>query len=176
MKKTIFAFILIAALAILLQGQEVLIQDATPFTYAYLECRGSYQQIPAKVNEFMQVFFKQNLMPVGNFFGMYLNSPGEIKEEDLAWRLGFPVPADAAVAAPLLKGECQASKTAVYLYIGPYEKVGVAYAKIFEFIDKNGYKAAGPVMEKYLDMNPDAVKPEDRKTEINLPVEKKSDK
>lgn len=173
MKKMIFACIFISMLAVLAQSQEVVIQDSAPFSYAYLECRGSYQQIPAKINEFMQVFFKQNLMPVGNFFGMYLNSPGEIKEEDLLWRLGFPIAGEETVATPLQKGECQAIKTAVYLYIGPYEKVSDAYAKIFEFIGKNGYKQAGPVMEKYLDMNPDAVKPEDRKTEINLPVEKK---
>ncbi len=173
MKKTILAFVLITVLAVLLQAQEVVIQDSAPFTYAYLECRGSYQQIPAKVNEFMQAFFKQSLMPAGNFFGMYLNSPGEIKEEDLLWRLGFPIAAEETVAAPLQKGECNFAKIAVYLYIGPYEKVSDAYNKIFEFIGKNGYKQAGPVMEKYLDMNPDAIKPEDRKTEINLPVEKK---
>ena len=102
----------------------------------------------------MQEFFKQNLMPAGNFFGMYLNSPGQVKEEELQWRLGFPVPADAAVAAPLLKGECKATKIAVYLHVGPYDKVGDAYGKIFEFIEKSGYKAAGPTMEKYLDMDP----------------------
>jgi len=83
------------------------------------------------------------------------------------------MPADAAVAAPLLKGECKATKMAVYLYVGPYEKVGDAYGKVFQFIEQNGYKMAGPAMEKYLDMNPQAVKPEDLKTEINVPVEKK---
>jgi effector-binding domain-containing protein len=173
MKKTVLAFVLIALWAVSVSGQEVVIQDSTPFTYAYLECSGSYQQIPAKIAIFMQEFFKQNLFPVGNFFGMYLNSPGQVKEEELQWRLGFPVAADAAVAAPLLKGECQATKMAVYLYVGPYEKVSDAYGKIFEFIEKNGYQAAGPTMEKYLDMDPTAVKPEDRKTEINLPVVKK---
>ena len=77
------------------------------------------------------------------------------------------------MAAPLLKGECKATKMAVYLYVGPYEKVGDAYTKLFQFIDQNGFQAAGPTMEKYLDMNPDAVKPEERRTEINIPVEKK---
>lgn len=173
MKKTIFVFIVISVLAVLLPGQEVLIQDTTPFTYAYLECRGSYQQIPAKIGLFMPEFFKQKLMPVGNFFGMYLNSPGEVKEEELQWRLGFPVAANAAVAAPLLKGECQATKIAVYLYVGPYEKVGDAYVKILAYIEQNGYKPAGPTMEKYLDMDPTAVKPEELRTEINIPVEKK---
>jgi AraC family transcriptional regulator len=173
MKKTIFTFVFITFMAALVCGQEVVIQDTTPFTYSYLECSGSYKQIADKINLFMQEFFKQNLMPAGNFFGMYLNSPGQVKEEELQWRLGFPVAADSVVAAPLLKGECKATQMAVYLYVGPYEKVGDAYGKIFEFVEKDGYKAAGPTIEKYLDMNPDAVKPEERKTEINVPVEKK---
>lgn len=173
MKKAMFVFVLIALWAAVLSGQAVVIQDTTPFTYAYLECLGSYAQIPAKIGVFMPEFFKQNLMPVGNFFGMYLNAPGQVKEEELQWRLGFPVAPESAVAAPLLKGECKATKIAVYLYVGPYEKVGDAYAKVFEFAEKNGYKVAGPPMEKYLDMDPAAVKPEDLKTEINIPVEKK---
>lgn len=173
MKKTIFSLILIAVLAGWLQSQEVQIKDTTPFTYAYLECSGSYQQIPEKVNAFMGEFFKQNLMPAGNFFAMYLNAPGQAKEEELLWRLGFPVPADAVVAAPLLKGESKATRIAFYLHVGPYDKVGAAYIKVFEFIEKNGYKTAGPPLEKYLDMDPTAVKPEDLRTEINLPVEKK---
>jgi len=173
MKKTIVASIFITFMAALVCGQEVVIQDTTPFTYAYLECSGSYSQIPAKVGLFMQEFFKQNLMPTGNFFGMYLNAPGQVKEEELQWRLGFPVPGDAAITAPLLKGECKATKIAVYLYVGPYDKVGAAYEKMFAFIAQNGYKAAGPTMEKYLDMDPAAVKPEDLRTEINVPLVKK---
>ena len=176
MKKALFAFILLALGIISVSGQEVVIQDATPFTYAYLECSGSYSQIPAKIGVFMPEFFKQNLMPTGNFFGMYLNAPGQVKEEELQWRLGFPVPADATVAAPLQKGECKATQMAVYLHVGPYDKVGDAYVKIFEFVEKSGYKAAGPTIEKYLDMNPMAVKPEELRTEINVPVMKKSDK
>jgi effector-binding domain-containing protein len=176
MKKVLFIFVLIALWTVFLSGQEVVIQDTTPFTYAYLECSGSYQQIPAKIGVFMPEFFKQNLMPAGNFFGMYLNAPGQVKEEELQWRLGFPVAADSAVAAPLLKGECKATKIAVYLYVGPYDKVGAAYVKIFEFIAKSGFKAVGPTMEKYLDMDPSAVKPEELRTEINIPVVKKSEK
>jgi effector-binding domain-containing protein len=173
MKKTIFVSILIAALTASASGQEIVIQDNAPFTYAYLECQGSYQQIPGKIAVFMEEFFKQGLMPAGNFFGLYLNSPGQVKEAELQWRLGFPIVGEAAVAAPLQKGEFNFRKIAVYLYVGPYEKVGDAYVKIFQFIGKNGYKAAGPCLEKYLDMNPEAVKPEERKTEISLPLEKK---
>lgn len=176
MEKTLWMFVAIAVLAGPLMGQEVVIRDSSPFAYAYLEFKGSYAQIPDKVNEFMGVFFKQGLTPVGNFFGMYLNSPGEVKEEDLQWRLGFPVAAAATVAAPLLKGECRAAKMAAYTYVGPYEKVGEAYDKVFAFIGAQGYEPSGPIMEKYLDMDPMSVKPEALRTEINVPVEKKSDK
>jgi len=173
MKKTLLALIVISAVAVLLQGQEVVIRDNAPFTYACLECKGSYAQIPGKVGEYMGIFFKQGLMPVGNFFGMYLNSPGEVKEEELLWRLGFPIAAGSVVAAPLQKGEVPAARFAVYLHVGPYEKVNEAYGKVFAFIEAQGYKPAGPIMEQYLDQNPAAVKPEDLRTEIHVPVEKK---
>ena len=190
MKKISLGFVMIAMAAIMLPGQETIkgqlpqmplsermlmpeIQDTAPFTYAYLECKGSYAQISVKIGEFMQLFFGQNLVPVGSFFSMYLNSPDEVKEEDLQWRMGFPVAADTQVAAPLQKGDCTASKIAVYLYTGPYENVGYGYGKIAAFCDLNGYKVVGPRIEKYLDMNPQAVKPEERRTEINIPVEKK---
>jgi effector-binding domain-containing protein len=173
MKKVGFAFIAITVLTVLLQGQEVTIQDNVPFNYAYLECKGSYAQIPARINEFMGLFFGQSLMPAGNFFGMYLNSPAEVKEEELQWRLAFPVAAGSTVAAPLQKGEFNFATVAVYLHIGPYEKVREAYGRMFEFFQKGGYKAAGPCIEKYLDMNPQAVKPEELRTEIVWPVEKK---
>jgi predicted transcriptional regulator YdeE len=45
--------------------------------------------------------------------------------------------------------------------------------KILDWMDANGYVQAGPIMERYLDMNPSELKPEDLKTEIWIPVEKK---
>lgn len=174
MKKTMLAFIMIALWVISLSGQEIVIQEATPFTYAYLEYSGPYAQMPAKIGEFMQEFFsKQKLMPTGNFFSMYLNAPGEVKEEELRWRLGFPILTELAVTAPLQKGECPGGKIAVYLHIGPYEKLGEAYTKMFAAIEAQGLNVVGPPIEKYLDQNPQAVKPEELRTEINVLVEKK---
>jgi effector-binding domain-containing protein len=190
MKRTMMAMLMVILLTVLLPAQENIagqlpqmplserqrlpeIRDVTPFSYAYMEFKGSYQQVPAKIQEFMAAFFQQKLMPVDGFFGMYFNSPSQVREEELLWRLAFPVAADAAVAAPLQKGEFNFTKIAVYLYIGPYDKVDYAYGKIAAFCDLNGYKTVGPCIEKYLDMNPMAVKPEELRTEINVPVEKK---
>ena len=152
-------------------AQEVQIKDETPFTYAYLECAGSYNMIPAKIGEFMGEFFKQGLIPAGSFFGLYLNSPDEVKEADLKWVIGFPVQNDAAVKEPLKKGEFKYEKVAYYLYKGPFDKANAAYELIFKFIGENGYRPAGPVMERYLD-DPSSTKPEDLRTEIIVPLSK----
>ncbi len=77
------------------------------------------------------------------------------------------------MAAPLLKGECTATKMAVYLYVGPYEKVGLAYGKIMEFVDAERLQAGRADHGKIPGQDPDAVKPEELRTEINVPVEKK---
>jgi len=170
------AAVFVLALAVCLAaawGDEVKVQANTPFTYACLECSGSYAQIPAKVGEFIGEFFKQGLMPAGAMFGLYLNSPAEVKSEaELKWQVGFPVAAEAQVAAPLKKAEYKFTLVAYYLYKGPVDKVAESYGKIMQFLEANGYQVAGPCLERYLD-NPQMVKPEEMRTEILFPVEKK---
>ena len=173
MKKTFCLLTVFLAMTAVLAAQEVQIKEAKPFSYAYLDCQGSYQQIPQKIGLFMQEFFKQQLVPYGEFFGLYLNSPEQVPETELRWRVGFPVDAKAEVKAPLLKDEFPFTVMAVYLYVGPYEQAASCYAKIFGFIDQNGYRVAGPIMEKYLDQNPQAVEPAKLRTEIVVPVAKK---
>jgi len=173
MKKAAVLALVLAACLAAAWGDEVKVQANTPFTYACLECSGSYAQIPAKVEEFIGEFFKQGLMPAGAMIGLYLNSPAEVKSEaELKWQIGFPVAADAKVAEPLKKCEYKYTLVAYYLHKGPVEKVAESYGKITQFLEANGYKVAGPCLERYLD-NPQMVKPEEMRTEILFPVEKK---
>jgi AraC family transcriptional regulator len=170
MRKTIVMFALAAACAGLALGQEVKILDSTPFSYAGLSCSGSYEQMGLKIGQFMQEFFKQKLTPAGPPFGLYLNTPREVKPEDLKWEIGFPVAKDAVVAEPLKKGEYGFRKVASAIHTGPYDKVGETYARMLKFVEANGYRVAGPCLEKYLN-NPMQVKPEELKTEVIMPVE-----
>jgi len=173
MRKPIIAILVLAACVIGAQGQEVTIQDNAPFTYAYLEGNGPYNQIGAKIGALMQEISKQQLQGDGAPFGLYLNSPQEVKSEaELKWRVGIPVSKKVPVAAPLLKDEFNFTKVARYLYTGPYEKVPESYAKIFQYIGANGYQMAGPIMEQYWN-DPMTVKPEQLMTEIIIPVVKK---
>ena len=173
MKKPIGLILGLAACFLWAWGEEVTIQDNTPFAYAYLEGTGPYNQISAKIGRFMEEITKQRIMSDGNPFGLYLNSPQNVKSEaELKWLVGISIPKDAKPAAPLLKGEYSFPKVARYLYTGPYERSGEALAKIMQYIGANGYRVAGPVMEMYWN-DPLTVKPEQLMTEILVPVEKK---
>lgn len=170
MKKILLIGVALGACAFLALGQEAKIQDLTPFTYACLECTGPYEQMGAKIGQFMGEFFKQKLVPAGSMIGVYLNSPAQVKPEELKWKIGFIVSKDAVVAAPLIKAEFNYPKAASIIHTGPYEKVGETFDKLLKFIGSSGFSVAGPVLEKYLN-NPMMVKPEELKTEVIIPVE-----
>jgi len=171
-KATFWVFVLFICFAAA-WGEEVKIQDNTPFAYACLEGNGSYNQISAKIGQLMEEITKQQVLSDGNPFGLYLNSPQDVKSAaELKWLVGISIPKEAKPAAPLKRGEFSYPKVARYLYTGPYERVGEVFAKIMQFIGANGYRVAGPIMEMYWN-DPMTVKPEQLMTEILIPVEKK---
>ncbi len=173
MKKVIgVTFIFILALALFSAEQPMEIKDIQPFWYACMEFGGSFQQMEQCITTFIGEFFKQGLIPVGPVVGLYHNDPRLTKEEDLKWDIGFPIAEEANVQAPLKKVQFNFTKAAVYLYTGPYEQMDKLYEQMIKFIDENGYKMVWPSCEKYLN-NPSEVKPEELKTEVIIPVEKK---
>ena len=94
-----------------------------------------------------------------------------VKESELKWIIGFPTDTKAEAKAPLKNGEYKFTKVAYYVHKGPFDQIARSYEKVFAFITKNGYKAAGPSLENYLN-DPREVKPEDLRTEIMIPVTK----
>ncbi|NIM13737.1 MAG: hypothetical protein GTO45_16810 [Candidatus Aminicenantes bacterium] len=183
MKKTAFTFILVEVLVLTAFAsgyvyaeeqteQQVVIKEGKPFYLALMEFSGSYEKIPQAVNKVMTEFSKQGLTPVGTLHGIYYNRPQGLKPEELKWAVGFPVPKDANVLAPMKKLECNHKEIATYMHIGPYEKMEPSYNKILKFVESKGYKVVFPAYEKYLN-NPYEVKPEELKTKIVIPIEKK---
>ncbi|SFM47032.1 MerR family transcriptional regulator [Methanolobus profundi] len=55
------------------------------------------------------------------------------------------------------------------IHKGPYEEVGVAYTRLFEYINNNDLKAAGPSRSLYLN-DPNEVPEEEFLTEVQIPV------
>jgi AraC family transcriptional regulator len=98
-----------------------------------------------------------------------------VKPEDLEWEMGFPVTVQALVQPPLERKEWNFAQVAASLHKGSYETSGDTIRKIMEWMESNVYSQAGPILERYLDMNPSEVKPEDLKTEIWIPVKKRGE-
>jgi len=172
MKKTCFGLLIAFVLTVVGFGQDVQIKDQKAFFYAYLECTGPYSQIQAKIGEFMQAYMSQGLGSFSGLMALYFNAPGQVPEAQLKWRIGSPIGKDAEPAAPLKKDVFDYPKVAFCLHVGPYEKVAGTYAKLTAFMEKNGWKPAGPGMEIYLD-DPQSTAPDKLRTEIYMPVVKK---
>jgi AraC family transcriptional regulator len=180
MKKTIFVWVWIILFGVIVgfagqqekSQQKVVIKEGESFWYAFMEYGGPFDKMEKSVQTFMGEFFKQGLVPAGPFIGVYFNDPRKVKPEELKWNLGFQVNKDANVQPPLKKAEFKHKTVAVYLHIGPYENMDKAYEKIFKYVQDNGYKIVWPLYDKYFN-NPMEVKPEELKTEMIVPLEKK---
>jgi effector-binding domain-containing protein len=81
-----------------------------------------------------------------------------------------PVPWPVSVSDELHSRVLPVMTVARTLHVGPYEELSVAYEALNEWITKNGFVAAGPVQERYLN-DPGAVaSPADYQTEIEIPI------
>lgn len=184
MKKSISAAVLLLFLFALsgafnVSGQEkspekkdVALKEVKPFSYCALYHKGPFTDIEKVIGKLMQSMQNQSIFPQGPMIGIYYNSPDEVKPEDLEWEMGFPVTDQIPVQKPLEKKQWEFTQVAFATHTGPYEETGQTIIKIFEWMQDNNLKSAGPVLEKYLTAPGPNTKPEDIKTEIWIPCKK----
>ncbi len=169
---------LAAAASLLTPGQvrsgDVSIREAEAFAYVCLEEKGPFDKLEEAIGRLVQEMQGQNIVPAGPLLGIYYNSPEEAGAENLRWEVGFPVTSQALVQPPLGKKEWSYTQFAVSLHVGAYDQVGETIRKMLDWMEQNGYRPAGPVMERYMDMNPAEIRPEELRTEVWIPCEKKS--
>jgi effector-binding domain-containing protein len=142
----------------------------TPFAYVCIAHQGPYTAIEEVIRVLMTTSQSQNIHPAGLMFGVYYNSPSEVKPEELIWEIGFPVTAQAVPEAPLVKKVWENKEVARAVHVGPYEKTGDTLMRLGEWLASQGYKPDGPVFERYLDMNPNQTDPAKLRTEVWIPV------
>lgn len=150
----------------------VTIQTVEPFAYFCIEYKGPYSQIQEAIARMSEEARHQNAAPSGPLMGIYYNSPEQVDARDLQWEVGFPVTPQTLIQPPLIKKEWSFKLVAVSLHEGAYEDAPDTIFMMFDWMKDNGYQPAGPVMERYLDMNPAQLRPEQRKTEIWIPCQK----
>ena len=173
MRKTTMILILALASGWLMAQTEPVIRDGERFTYVCLECRGPYTQVPAKLGELMQEMAKQKLALEGPPLGVYYAALSQPAAAEPAWEVAAAVSGNPVVQPPLVIKEFSCDKQAEMTFKGSYAESGNAYPKLMAFIEQNGYKPSGPALETWLD-DPSQTKPEDCRTLIVIPVEKKA--
>jgi effector-binding domain-containing protein len=176
-RSVLAGFLMIAGLAAAAAAQdlEVAVKDVESFPYLAMAHKGPYSDMATVIGELVGAMQAQGLFSQvrGPLVGVYFNTPGTVAPEELSWEVGFVVAAQATAGVPLVKKIWEHRTVAAALHVGPYDAVGTAIGKIMGWIAAHGYVAAGPVLERYLDQNPSAVKPEALRTEIWIPCKKK---
>ncbi len=80
-------------------------KETAPFTYCSIAHKGPLTDISAVIGQLMQAMQGQSLFASvrGPMIGIYYNTPGKVKPEDLSWEVGFQVAEQATPQAPLTK-------------------------------------------------------------------------
>lgn len=153
----------------------VTVKEVEPFPYCAVVHKGPITDMAAVIGQLIGAMQTQGLFPQirGPMVGVYYSSPGEVAAQELNWEVGFIITAQAAPQPPLVKKTWEHRTVAAALHVGPYAKAPETIKAVSDWLAARGYEADGPILERYLDMNPAAVKPEELRTEIWVPCRKK---
>jgi effector-binding domain-containing protein len=151
----------------------VSVKEVSPFSYCCIPHKGPFTEIEGIIGQLTHSVQEQKVALAGTMIGVYYNSPDMVKPEELVWEMGFPVPAQTEVKAPLEKKEWKFKLICSAVHKGPYEETSQTVSKMYEWMQAKKLMPAGPVLERYLTMPTPETKPEDLRTEVWVPCQKK---
>jgi len=155
------------------QDKNIILNEVNPFTYCCIRHKGPYSEMENIISTLMYSMQRQNITPQGPMITIYYNNPADVLPNALEWEIGFPVTPQTFAQTPLEKKQWNYRLVAVAMHIGPYEKSNQTITEIMDWIENNNYIQDGPILGKYLNMPSSTTKPEDIRTEIWIPCEKK---
>jgi effector-binding domain-containing protein len=103
--------------------------------------------------------------PVGAPFAAFFNT----NMQDLDVAIGFVVDRVVAGADEVEAGEIPAGEAVQCMHVGPFDRLGEAYAAVRSWMGERGLEHAGPAFEHYLD-DPAETPIEQVRTLIVIPV------
>jgi effector-binding domain-containing protein len=151
---------------------KIVILDVTPFTYVCVPHKGPFTDMQQVIGTLMQAMGSQRLFPpTGPMMGVYYTAPSG-STPAMVWEIGFPVTPQATAQKPLEKKTWNYSTVASVLHVGPYDQTATLIPTVMIWLAANGYAPAGPVAERYLDVDPSKLKPSELRTELWVPCRK----
>ncbi|UCE21958.1 MAG: GyrI-like domain-containing protein [Candidatus Aminicenantes bacterium] len=148
------------------------IEEITPFSYVCISHKGPFSDMEKVIGMLQSSMQSQNIRMTGAMFGVYYSSPQTVRPEELVWEVGFPVDPEAIPRRPLEKKLWNFTNVLVGLHIGPYSERSQTIDRMRQWMRSNNYVPDGPVLEKYLDMDPSMLLPQGLRTEIWIPCRK----
>lgn len=126
---------------------------------------GPYAEVGQCVSDLMAIVETEKLTVKGALYGMYFDDPENVKPESTRYEVRAPVAPETKNKVDKKAGfaikDVPEMTVAVTEYMGPYDKVGPTYEKLFKWIAESKLEAATPLamVEWYLS-DPAKVKPE----------------
>ncbi|UCE42027.1 MAG: GyrI-like domain-containing protein [Candidatus Aminicenantes bacterium] len=190
MKKAVLFIIAIcfffsAAQALMEMGEgtgktEVELKEIEPFVYVSLRHKGPLSDIEDVINDLILTIQSLGVNPQGPMIGIFhtILGPDDPEDLEMEWEIGFPIGEQSYIRAreeikPKLERKVwEHPLVASAKYSGPYQEMGEAITDIFQWMEREGYDKAGPVLTTFLEAGTPDAPPSELKGEIWIPCKK----
>jgi len=159
---------------------EVELKEIEPFVYVSLSHKGPLSAIEDVIANLIMTIQSLGVNPQGPMIGIFHTVPGpdDPADMELEWEVGFPIGEQAYIRAreeiktKLERKVWQHGLVASAMYSGPYQEMGEAITDIFQWMEREGYDKAGPVLTTFLEAGTPDAPPSELKGEIWIPCKK----
>jgi len=152
--------------------QDIILKEIPPRTVVYLQCSGSWRQLPEMIERLDRHMSQTSLRKIGPASSIYYNTPNEVSIENLKWDVFYTVPTDTPESSDdktrIGVRNLPETKMASILHTGSYRKAGSSYECLEEWIKQEGLEICGPSEEVYISVF--GVASEEQVMEIRIPV------
>ena len=152
--------------------QDIILKEIPTRTIMYLQCTGSWHQLPEMIERLDRHISQTSLRKTGPASGIYYNTPNEVSIDNLKWDVFYAVPTDTPESGDDKTGigirNLPETKMASILHTGSYRKAGSSYERLEEWIEREKLRVCGPSEEVYISVF--GVENEEQMIEIRIPV------
>jgi effector-binding domain-containing protein len=146
------------------------VYDFPGATVLALAEQGPYADFEVTMERLIRYYEEKGIEPQGEIIGVFFDDPMEIEPDKTTYEVRVPVPEGTEAEAPFVVMKTETAQHAMVRFVGPYDKIRDHIAKLYVWIDDNGYEVDGPIWEIYLEHAGTGVPPAQYDTEIHVPV------
>ena len=145
------------------------IRDLSERATAVVRLTTALEELPTRMGEGFGEVYRYltgaGVQPAGPPFAMYFN----MDMTQLEVELGFPVPEPIAASGRVMASKLPGGRAVVGIHVGPYDTLEQTYAKLMDYVEREGLHPESFMYECYLN-DPDEVPRDQLQTEIYFPL------